>query len=214
MRRRRERTPRFQKKEMARHARLLSPSLRVVLLIPPPTPSLKGLRSGTMGEYDSADIVCGMEINGRGLRDRGPIALFPSTTMIAASSSSPYLLSSAVALSPTTTTPTPVGANRCSRYSTFPPSLPSMRASPPRPSLLVSSVTLPDSSRAPPNCPIAVGVVRREHHGPRKLCRSCWPQSASWRLRGPDLPSSGLHGTRIRSPVALSFVRLPAPPIR
>ena len=202
------------KKEMAGHARLLSPSLGVISSIPLPTPGLKGLRSGATGEYDSADIVGGVEITGRGLRDGGPIASFPSATMIAAFSSSRTLPSTAAALSPTTATPTPASANRCSRYGTFPPSLCSMRALPPWPSLSVSSVTLSDSSGAPPNSPVAVGVVRHEHHGPRQLRRSCWPQSASWQLRGPDLPSSGLRGTHIRSPVASSFVRSPAPPVR
>ncbi len=48
-----------QKKEMAGHARLLSPSLGVISSIPPPTPGLKGLRSRATGEYDSADIVGG-----------------------------------------------------------------------------------------------------------------------------------------------------------
>ena len=168
------------KKELARHARLLSPSLGVISSISSSALGLKGLRSGATGEYNSTDIVGGMEINGRGLRDGGPIASFPSATMIPASSSSQSLLSTAAALSPTTTTPTLAGANRCSRYGTFPPSLCSTRASPHRPSLLVLSVTLPDSSGAPPNSPGAVGVVQHEHHGPRQLHRSCPPQSASW----------------------------------
>ena len=71
------------KKEMAGHARSLSPSLGVISLIPPPTPGLKGLRSGAMGEYNSPNIFGGMQINGGGLRDGGPIiAPFPSATII------------------------------------------------------------------------------------------------------------------------------------
>ncbi len=208
------REPPASKKENSRTPRLLSPSLGVISLIPPPTPGLKGLRSGATGEYNSANIIGGTEIEGGGLRDGSPIALFPSATMITASSFSPSLQSTAAALSLTTTTPTLAGANHRSRYGTFPPSLCLTYASPPQPSLLVSSVTLPDSFRVSPNSPVAIGVVRRKHHGPQQPGRSCRPQSASWRLRGPDLPSSRLCGTRIRSPLASPFVHSRAPPVR
>ena len=99
-----------QKKEMARHMRLLSPSLGlgVISSIPPPTPGFKGLTSSAAGEYDSANIVGEVEIDDEGLRDNGPaIALFPSAAMITTSSSSPSLPLTPAALSPLTTTPTP-----------------------------------------------------------------------------------------------------------